>query len=132
MFYDRARCRHYAECVRGLPEVFDPSRRPWIRADLAPPAAIAEVIRRCPTGALHYGPDDGEEEQPERPTTIAHDPAGPYLLRGELVLLPAGGPWRDTRAALCGCGRTGTEPFCDGACGVNRVPAGTRDEAGTS
>jgi uncharacterized Fe-S cluster protein YjdI len=23
VFYDRARCRHYAECVRGLPEVFD-------------------------------------------------------------------------------------------------------------
>ncbi len=35
VFYDRSRCRHYAECVRGLPQVFDPARRPWIRADLA-------------------------------------------------------------------------------------------------
>jgi hypothetical protein len=25
VYYDRARCRHYAECVRGLPDVFDPS-----------------------------------------------------------------------------------------------------------
>jgi hypothetical protein len=25
---DRGRCRHYAECVGGLPQVFDPTRRP--------------------------------------------------------------------------------------------------------
>jgi uncharacterized Fe-S cluster protein YjdI len=49
--YDRGRCRYYAACVRGLPQVFDPTRRPWIRADLADPNAIAEVVRRCPTGA---------------------------------------------------------------------------------
>ena len=28
VFYDRSRCRHYAECVRGLPQVFDPARLP--------------------------------------------------------------------------------------------------------
>jgi uncharacterized Fe-S cluster protein YjdI len=31
VFYDRARCRQNAKCVRGLPEVFDLMRRPWIR-----------------------------------------------------------------------------------------------------
>jgi hypothetical protein len=25
VFYERGRCRHYAECVRGLPQVFDPT-----------------------------------------------------------------------------------------------------------
>jgi uncharacterized Fe-S cluster protein YjdI len=35
VFHDRSRCRHYAECVRGLPQVFDVTRRPWVRADLA-------------------------------------------------------------------------------------------------
>jgi uncharacterized Fe-S cluster protein YjdI len=49
VFYDRGRCRHYAECVRGLPQVFDPTRRPWIRADLADADTVAEVVRRCPT-----------------------------------------------------------------------------------
>jgi uncharacterized Fe-S cluster protein YjdI len=48
VYYDRSRCRHYAECVRGLPQVFDPARRPWIRAGLADAATMAEVVRRCP------------------------------------------------------------------------------------
>src|SRR4029450_8309249 len=43
VFYDRGRCRHYAECIRGLPQVFDPTRRPWIRADLADAQAVADV-----------------------------------------------------------------------------------------
>jgi uncharacterized Fe-S cluster protein YjdI len=83
VFYDRGRCRHYAECVRGLPQVFDPTRRPWIR--------------------------------------------------GDLVLDTPEGPLAETRAALCACGRTQNQPFCDGACGVNAgASGGTRDQAETS
>ncbi len=33
--FDGARCRHAAECLRGLPAVFDVSRRPWIDPDKA-------------------------------------------------------------------------------------------------
>jgi uncharacterized Fe-S cluster protein YjdI len=77
VFYDRGRCRHYAECVRGLAQVFDPTRRPWIRADLADPNAIAEVVRRCPTGALHYRLLAAEPEEPTHPTVITPDPRGP-------------------------------------------------------
>ena len=68
VFYDQGRCRHYAECVRGLPQLFDPTRRPWIRADLADAQAVAEVVRRCPTGALHYRLWAGDPEEPARPT----------------------------------------------------------------
>ena len=129
VFYDRARCRHYADCVRGLPAVFDVTRRPWIRADLADAEAVAEVVRRCPTGALHYRLAAGEPEAASRPTTVTRDPAGPLLVRGDLVLDTPGGVLRETRAALCRCGRTGNEPFCDGGCGVDRPrPAGTRDQ----
>ena len=133
VFYDRGRCRHYAACVRGLPRVFDPTRRPWIRADLADARAVAEVVRRCPTGALHYRLAADAPEEPTRPTTITRDPAGPLLVRGELVLDTPEGPLRETRAALCACGRTQNQPFCDGACGVNAdAPGGTRDQAETS
>ncbi len=52
--YDAEICRHAAECVRGLPEVFDVRRRPWIQPDNAEPELVAEVIRRCPSGALQY------------------------------------------------------------------------------
>ena len=133
VFYDRGRCRHDAECVRGLPRVFDPTRRPWIRADLADAQAVAEVVRRCPTGALHYRLLAAELEEPTRPTSITPDSRGPLLVRGDLVLDTPEGPLRETRAALCACGRTQNQPFCDGTCGVNAGPSGgTRDQAETS
>jgi uncharacterized Fe-S cluster protein YjdI/CDGSH-type Zn-finger protein len=133
VFYDRGRCRHYAECVRGLPQVFDPTRRPWIRADLADAQAVAEVVRRCPTGALHYRLLAEEAEEPTSPTIITIDSRGPLLVRGDLVLDTPEGPLRETRAALCACGRTQNHPFCDGACGVNAgASGGTRDQAETS
>ena len=92
VFYDRGRCRHYAECVRGLPQVFDPTRRPWIRADLADPNAIAEVVRRCPTGALHYRLQEGDPEAPTQ-LLLAGTPAARLLLvRGDLVLDTPRGP----------------------------------------
>jgi uncharacterized Fe-S cluster protein YjdI/predicted GNAT family acetyltransferase len=61
-----SRCTHAAECVRGLPDVFKPGRKPWIVAHNGTPDEIAEVIRRCPSGALEYElrkPEgDGEKE----------------------------------------------------------------------
>ena len=50
--YDPVRCLHAAECVRGLPSVFDTARRPWVQADGADPEALASVIGRCPRLAL--------------------------------------------------------------------------------
>jgi uncharacterized Fe-S cluster protein YjdI len=102
VFYDRGRCRHYAECVRGLPQVFDPTRRPWIRADLADPNGIAEVVRRCPTGALHYRLLAAEPEEPTHPTVITPDPRGPLLVRGDLVLDTPEGPLLFRTAARTG------------------------------
>ena len=46
------RCRHSAVCVRSLPRVFDPRRRPWIDMSAADADAIAETVSRCPSGAL--------------------------------------------------------------------------------
>ncbi|GAA2183820.1 hypothetical protein GCM10009785_29050 [Brooklawnia cerclae] len=54
--FDGDVCRHAAECVRGMPEVFNTSKRPWIdpvNADTAERADyLREVIGRCPSGAL--------------------------------------------------------------------------------
>ncbi|MGW2260502.1 (4Fe-4S)-binding protein [Streptomyces sp. NPDC001780] len=65
--FEARRCRHAAECVNGLPEVFDPGKRPWIRPDGAEAERLAEVVRRCPSGALRYELMDGEAETTRGP-----------------------------------------------------------------
>ena len=47
-------CIHSGNCVRGLPAVFDVRRKRWVRPENAPAEAVAEQIRRCPSGALQY------------------------------------------------------------------------------
>ena len=50
--YDPAVCIHAGECVRGLPSVFNLSRKPWIDVNGASPAAVIQQVRCCPSGAL--------------------------------------------------------------------------------
>jgi uncharacterized Fe-S cluster protein YjdI/CDGSH-type Zn-finger protein len=133
VWYDARRCRHAGECVRGDGAVFEVGRKPWIRPDLGTPEHIAEVIRRCPTGALHYEVDGGPAEQPAVPTHVAFRPEGAIWIRGDLRLETAEGVVVERRAALCGCSRTGNQPFCDGACLRPPAPdptAGRRDPVG--
>lgn len=47
-------CQHAGECVRGLPEVFNVDRKPWIMPEKATEKEIGNVIDRCPSGALSY------------------------------------------------------------------------------
>lgn len=116
VWYDVHRCRHAAECVRGDPEVFQVSRKPWIRPELASAETVAEVVRRCPTGALQYRLADGSGEEPETPTHVSLRPDGALWIRGDLRLETPAGVRAETRAALCGCGRSAARPYCDGAC----------------
>ncbi len=132
--YDAERCTHAAECVRGLPGVFDTGKRPWIQPANAAADAVAEVIMRCPTGALHFERKDGgaAEGAPEQNTICLRD-RGPLYLRGDIELrLVDGAVVQDTRMALCRCGDSHNKPFCDnshvrigfansGALGENRV-----------
>lgn len=116
VYYDARRCLHFAECVRGLPGVFDVKERPWIQPDNAEPGLVAEIIRRCPSGALHYELSHGSPEQAEHPTRVHPVKDGPLTVRGDLVIDTAEGELSEVRAALCRCGRTENQPFCDHAC----------------
>ena len=114
--YDVHRCIHAAECIRGLPAVFDNGRRPWILPSAASADEIAAVIAKCPSGALHFKRRDaGLSEIPEMPTTIEPTPGGPYYVRGFIQLRSADGNsvFEDTRMALCRCGQSHNKPFCD-------------------
>jgi uncharacterized Fe-S cluster protein YjdI len=47
-------CIHSAKCFKGLPEVFDPKKRPWINAEGATTERIIEQVKICPSGALSF------------------------------------------------------------------------------
>ena len=52
-------CKHSGVCFRGLPQVFDPRRRPWIDPEAATTAEIEAQVKRCPSGALSLAPVEG-------------------------------------------------------------------------
>ncbi len=115
--YDLNRCIHAAECVHGLPAVFDPKGKPWVKPANASPDEVAEVVVRCPTGALHYHRKDGGSGEVAGANEIDVAADGPLYVRGSAVLRDAEGDveLRDTRVALCRCGLSKRKPLCDGS-----------------
>ncbi|CAM5250202.1 (4Fe-4S)-binding protein [Streptomyces sp. JUS-F4] len=170
--FDPHRCLHAAECVRGLPTVFDVGRRPqglssncrlpgdawharslrcrnalvaplrdhsgalrshapcaarppfgrrrqfddrpWVQPGNAPADEVADVVHRCPSGALQYHRTDGmPDEVPDVPTHVSLHADGVLHLRGDLEVATPYGPRHETRVMLCGCGATGNTPYCD-------------------
>ena len=112
--FDLARCIHVAECLRGAPEVFDVDRRPWIDPDGAPADRVAEVVERCPSGALQFRRLDGGREEAHVGTRVTPTLNGPLLVEGEIrVLLENGTEEVLPRATLCRCGASARKPFCD-------------------
>ncbi len=45
-------CIHCEACKQGLPQVFKPDERPWVKIDAAPTTAIVDQVLACPSGAL--------------------------------------------------------------------------------
>lgn len=113
--YDTRTCIHAAECVKGLPAVFNPENRPWVSPDEAAVSELTEVIARCPTGALTYErKDGGPAEQPAPENTVHVSADGPVFLAGDLRITDSEGTTvHRTRAAICRCGASHVKPFCD-------------------
>ena len=113
------RCIHSANCVRALPAVFDPQRRPWVDAAAGSADAIAAAVLRCPTGALHFvRHDGGPQETADVPVTMTPIRNGPLYVRGDVEARTADGTAlrRDTRMSICRCGLAEKIPFCDNSC----------------
>ena len=49
-----AACIHSGICFKGLAQVFDPRRKPWIDMSQADTQQIIEQVKKCPSGALSY------------------------------------------------------------------------------
>ncbi len=119
--FDPNLCVHSARCLSGLPKVFDVGRRKWIDATAASADDIARVIDRCPSGALGYrrpgqAPVAGPGPvQAAAVVTLSTD--GPLALEGRVRVQTASGEvLREAeRVALCRCGGTRNQPYCDGS-----------------
>ena len=124
--WDSDRCIHTGICLQTLPGVFDLDTRPWITVDGATAEQIASAIERCPSGALRYDRLDGAAaEVPDLPATVVPWPNGPLLVRGDIDVRLRHGDQvvREPRMALCRCGHSRNQPFCD----VSHRQAGFRD-----
>lgn len=109
-------CIHFAACIRGSIQAFNPRRRPWIDVDAEAPEKIAEIVGRCPTGALHaYWADGQPAETPREATSILPTLDGPLFIRGRISVVDRQGNIvrEDVRMAFCRCGQSKNKPFCD-------------------
>jgi CDGSH-type Zn-finger protein len=99
-----------------LRNVFDPQKKPWIQPDNASAEEIADVIERCPTGALHYKlKNSSRTEEPSIKNRIQLQKNGPIYFFGDIEVQDAEGNTllEDTRFALCRCGGSSNKPACD-------------------
>jgi len=111
-------CAHSTLCFKGLPEVFNPREKPWIKQFNASTEKLIEQINKCPSGALSYKLNNQNNTTMENETIkiqLAHN--GPLLVNGSVIIVDKDGneTKRDGNTALCRCGHSKNKPFCDGA-----------------
>jgi len=113
-------CIHAAECVKGLPTVFDPNKKPWVNLKYASSKDVMMIIDKCPSGALSYKAMDSlqEENNLKGPVTKLNVlQNGPLKVEGNFELFDAEGNEVETKSkvAICRCGASENKPFCDGS-----------------
>lgn len=111
--WDPDKCIHSRNCVKGLPQVFDKSKKPWINMQGASSEEIMKTIDRCPSGALSYR-KVGDVETLSAKIKVKKN--GPLLVEGECALIDLEGKRVKNCGpfALCRCGGSKNKPFCDG------------------
>ncbi|MBV8584133.1 MAG: (4Fe-4S)-binding protein, partial [Candidatus Eremiobacteraeota bacterium] len=57
VFDNRGTCCHFGNCTDHLPAVFHHDGEPFVTPDGAPPEAVIDIVRACPSGALGYAKD---------------------------------------------------------------------------
>lgn len=110
-------CIHAKKCWDGLPDVFNPEKRPWINIEGALAEKIRKQIDQCPSGALSYETKTEEGEVKSDPNTeINVLENGPLLVHGTLHVTNVDGTKevKNKTTAFCRCGASENKPYCDG------------------
>ena len=115
-------CIHSTVCWKqatGLPQVFNPREKPWIKIEGADSVRIVEQVEKCPSGALSffYNEEEKNTEVVTQETRIEISPNGPLLVYGNITVKDREG--NETRkskvTAFCRCGQSKNKPYCDGS-----------------
>ena len=119
--FDPNICIHSGVCSGGLPAVFDVSRAAWIHPGAASAEAVQALVGQCPSGALQAVRAGHPPAKPAAAgaVTVTFQSDGPALIKGDIALeLPTGVKGRrDGSVAVCRCGQTQNDPYCDGSHG---------------
>ncbi len=114
-------CIHSTVCWKGengLTNVFNPSERPWIKADGATTDQIIDQVKKCPSGALGFYMNNElvQNEAPDVERLVETRLNGPLLVHGTILVKDhLGNESRKSNVtAFCRCGSSGNKPFCDG------------------
>lgn len=116
--WEADKCIHSGICVKGLPNVFRPKERPWIRIKGASTEELVNLVKQCPSGALSYYMNDDEDKTAESlETKVEVLENGPLLVYGTLKVTNKDGlsEMKNKTTAFCRCGASENKPYCDGA-----------------
>jgi len=111
-------CIHAAECVKALPNVYNPNEKPWIKINNATTEELKSQIEKCPSGALsYYMNEEGNQEAISLKTKVEVLENGPLLVYGTLSVKDKDGKKeiKNKTTAFCRCGASKNKPYCDGA-----------------
>lgn len=115
-------CIHSAKCWKGasgLPEVFNPADKPWIKPEGASSERIIAQIKQCPSGALSYYQNSKTkptEELLSEEHIVEVSKNGPLLVYGNIQVKDKAGQivQKNKVTAFCRCGASNNKPYCDG------------------
>jgi len=118
IFWKPKICIHAGECVKRLPKVYNPKRRPWIQIENATTQELKEQVMACPSGALSYkmiGIDTSDNKSQEVKVEALEN--GPLLVSGTLNVINSDGSReiKKRTTAFCRCGVSKNKPYCDGS-----------------
>ncbi len=123
VIWEPAKCIHSGICFRGLPQVFDPRKKPWITLETQSTEAIINQVKSCPSGAISFkykkeiAIENSENKEQINLLKVQVSPGGPLLLHGNFILDIDNSiqPIESKVTALCRCGQSNNKPFCDGS-----------------
>lgn len=115
-------CIHSTKCWKGntgLPEVFNPAEKPWIKPEGAGTERIIAQVNQCPSGALSFYVNSNKGQKEELVSSehiVEVTKNGPLLVYGNIQVKDKEGntTQKNKVTAFCRCGNSGNKPYCDG------------------